>query len=698
MADAAEERKGLTDDQIVRLVNSDFDTALGAPGGEISLDRQKAYERFLQEDRGDEEEERSSVHTSDVADVVDGYMPSMMRIFTTAENVVSFDPVSVEDEAAAQQESDYVSHIFFKRNPAFEIVFFWVFDAILRKTGITKAYWDTDERVEYETWTGLTELEYLAKLQDDELSLVEKSKRKTEVLDPNTNQFVAQEVIDVKFKRVTNRGRCVVENVPPDEYRVSKDCRSLDPSSASMVGHEREVKRSDLLQMGFDPKIVNKLNPDELEGSSERTANKNKSDDRREPNARNPDRSQDTFVLREAYKKIDVDGDGIAELMKVHIVNDTLLDKEPVDRQPFHVLCPQPLPHKHIGRSIADRVMDVQTISTTLLRQILDNLYQTNNPGHGVWEQGLGETTLDDLLTREIGNVTVFRRPLAESYAPMAVPFTAGDSFPMVEYFEKIKKDRVGINSDSEGLTPEALKNIQTTVMAQATDLSRMKIELVARIFAETGFKSLFRHIHELVQKNQNKADVFRLRGQYVQVDPMNWKHRADMTVHVGLGIGTREQNNMHLQMIWEMQRAMVEGGGMNLTVTPKNIYNTGAEFVKNANYKEPAVFFTDPGDQPAPPESSEAEELQRQQQALMERQQKLDAMKNQLDQTKLQLDAQKEAVKNDREMLELQRKFQKDANDYEVALQKLRNEITDMELKYNQNLPGNDTPPGNGL
>lgn len=694
----AEKELKLDDERIAKLVNQDFESSIGAPGGEIALEREEAYDYYLQREFGDEEENRSKAVTSDVADMVDGYMPSLMRIFTTADNVVSFDATSIDDEPAAQQESDYVSHIFFKRNPSFEITFFWMFDALVRKTGIVKAFWDKSEKVTYHEYTGLTEEEHLRMLLDDELSVHEKTER-TKKIENEQGEVVDQQVFDVTYKRVAEVSQVRVVNVPPDEYRVSADNRSLDPGAGRMVGQEREVTRGELLEMGFDKKLVNSLEPDRLQATSERAGREDKTDDDRDSKETKPvegDKSQDVFVLREAYKKLDVDGDGKAELMQVFVVNETVLDKEPIEQQPFHMLCPLPLPHKHIGRALAERGMDIQRVSSQLLRQILNNLYQTNNPGHAVWEQGMTETTLDDLLSRELGNVTTFRRPVGESYAPLAVPFTAGESFPMVQYFDKVKRDRVGINQDSEGLNPDDLKHVQQGAMDRATDISRMKIEMVARIFAETGFKSLFRHIHSLVLKHQQKEDIFRLRGQYIPVTPKTWRVREDMTVNVGLGIGTREANMQHLERIWGMQTQMVEGGGLNLTVTPKNLYNTASEMVKEANYKEPAMFFTDPGDKPAPPPSSEQEELQKQQQALMQRQQQLDQMDQQIKQQKVALDQQQAQMRHQKEVGELQRKMEKDKDDFTVAMEKLSNQLTEIALKYNQNFP-DDKIPGSG-
>ena len=137
----------LTDKQIIDIVEAEFENSQGAPGGDISKERALAYDYYNRKAFGNEEEGSSKVITSDVSDVVDGMMPSLLRIFTTADNLVSFDAVGPEDERAAEQESDYVTHMFFKRNAAFEILFFWLFDALLQKNGYVKAWWDDTEEI-----------------------------------------------------------------------------------------------------------------------------------------------------------------------------------------------------------------------------------------------------------------------------------------------------------------------------------------------------------------------------------------------------------------------------------------------------------------------------------------------------------------------------------------------------------------------
>jgi hypothetical protein len=497
-------------------------------------------------------------------------------------------------------------------------------------------------------------------------------------------------VYDVTFKRTCKSGKVCIEPVPPEQYRISGDSRSLDPSSARMVGQERDdVTRTELLEMGFDKEVVDRLPayaPTGAMSSSEKLARYDKADEQHDTTR---DRSMDKILLREAYIQVDYDGDGIAELRQVYTAGYEVLSNEECDRQCFHVISPQILPHKHFGRATAEKVMDIQEVQTTLLRQTLTNLYHTNNPGSAVWEQGIGENTLDDLLTTRVGRVVRFNRPVSESWAPIAIPFTAQATFPMLEYFDGVKRDRTGISSDAQGLSPDALKNIQTSVLAASVDMSRMKIEAIARIFAETGIKSLFMHIHELLLKYQDKAKVIKLRDEWVPVDPSEWRERTDMTVNIGLGIGTREQNLLHLNAIAEKQQQIVQAGGMNLVVSPKNIYNTCAELVKNANLKTPEMFFTDPGDKQAPPPSNDQEKLQAQAQQLEQRRQQLDATDAALKQQKIQLQAQEAALQHQKEMMGLEQKAGAQHDRLVVDMEKIRNDLTEMELKYNSNVPG---------
>lgn len=660
----------MEDREIIAIVDAEFEAAMGAPDGEISTERALAWKYYNSEPLGNEIEGKSSYVTSDVADVVDGIMPSLMRMFSTKDNLVSFDAHGPEDEALAAQETDYTSYVFFKKNPgSFMTLYTWFFDALLQKNGIVKCWYDESDKITEETYKNLTEDEIFALLDDEELEPIEKEE--STVYDGDSEV----KLYDMKFKRTCKVNTIKVEPVPPEEYRITSDARCVDPSDARMVGQERDVKRSELIAMGFDEQTVLDLpTTTNVPYSEEELSRRDKEDDYSENYASDP--LEESVEVRECYLKID----GV--LMQVFTCNHVLLSAEPVDRQPFHVLSSKPLPHKHFGTCPGEQVMDIQKLATTLTRQMMDNIYQTNNPRNLIYEQAIGEDTMDGLLSTEIGGNVIVDRPIGEAWAPMTVPFTAGQSFPILEMLDKTKRDRTGVHSNAEGLEADSLKNIQGQVMREAVSMSKDKIEMIARIFAETGIKSLFLHIHELIRKYPNKAEVVKLRGTWVPVDPSSWRDRTDVSVNIGLGIGSKESNLLHLQMIAQTQKALEESGLKNLVVMPRNLYNLAREIAKNAD-QDDQLYFTDPGNELAPPVGQEAMQLQQQAQMLQMKEQELTRREQVIDKTMLQ---------HQREMLKIEQSGQKitqadkqhdDKMDLEI--QALRNEIAEMKLKYKE-------------
>lgn len=697
MPETTEQR--MTEERLQAMVDGEFEQALGGPDGSISARRAKAWDYYLGKPFGDEDEDRSKIVTHDVADVVDGIMPSLMRLFATADNLLDFDPVGKEDEDQAEQESDYVNYLFFKQNPAFLILFYWFFDALTQINGVVKCYWDDSRKVTTETYTNLTEEGLDELLADDELEPVERSERTEEREAVKVTELgpakvtVKVKLHDVTFKRTRKRGRVKIVNVPGDEYRISSDSRSVDPSEARLVGHEREVTRSELIEMGFDKKIVAELPAlaSQVDTQEKRARRPDPEENRDGPH----DKSQDRILLREAYYKVDWDGDGIAELRQVFTAGGRLMKgktggqegerkrrtigNEPADRQPFHVICPQPLPHKHYGLSMADKVMDIQEINSTLVRQVHDNLYHANNPGHAVWEQGIGDNTLDDLLTTAIGSVKRFARPPSESWQQISIPFTAGSTFPMMEYWDKSKRDRSGISSDGEGLSPEALKHVREGVLADSVDIGKMKVEQVARVAAETGLKSLFLHMHELVLKHQQQDQVVKLRNKWVQVSPKAWRERFDMTVNIGLGIGSREQTLIRLEAIWSKLQVLAQSERYGPMVTPQNVYDLMGEVIKSAGFKNPDRFVT----LAAGGQGNQA------QQAAMAAQLDLARQQLAIEQQKNQLQASKHQLEREKTLAELRLKAKDIDGRQMIAFEELANQLTELELKYGRNVPG---------
>jgi len=100
---------------------------------------------------------RSRAVSTDVADTIEGLMPNLMDIFAGSDEVVRFEPVGPEDEEAAQQETDYVNHVFMQQNPGFMALYSFIKDALLSKVGIVKVWWEETEQEERETYYDLTD-------------------------------------------------------------------------------------------------------------------------------------------------------------------------------------------------------------------------------------------------------------------------------------------------------------------------------------------------------------------------------------------------------------------------------------------------------------------------------------------------------------------------------------------------------------
>src|SRR3954468_6566250 len=120
---------------------------------------------------------RSRAVSTDVADTIEGLMPSLMDIFAGGDEVVRFEPVGPQDEAAAQQETDYVNHVFMQKNPGFLILYSFIKDALLSKVGIVKVWWEEEEREERETYVDLTDDEFAVIVSDPEIEVIEHSEK-----------------------------------------------------------------------------------------------------------------------------------------------------------------------------------------------------------------------------------------------------------------------------------------------------------------------------------------------------------------------------------------------------------------------------------------------------------------------------------------------------------------------------------------
>ena len=626
----------LTEEELVSRIKSEITDSLGY-GDEVSKQRETAMEYYYGLPFGNEVEGRSQYVDTTVADTIEWIKPSLMRIFASGDEMVVFEPNGPEDIQSAQQATDYVNYVFMRDNPGWDILYTWFTDALLQKNGIIKVWWDESDEWNREEYRNLTEDELAVLINNPAVEVIEHTAPGGTFEDYGEQQAEGHHVV---IKRDLSKGRIVVDPVPPDEFLIARESKSIEDSR--FVCHRVRKTLSELREMFGD------LDADELGGdedddfSGERDARF----DFDKSSAHSPwgfessaqEDALRTYWLQEAYLKTDYDGDGIAELRKVCLVGRKVLANDEIDRIPFVSLTPIRIPHKFFGLSVADLVMDLQLMKSTLMRNLMDNMYNMNFGRYAVLE---GQANLDDLLTQRPGGIVRVKSPNA--ITPLTTPALEPYSFQMLEYLDGIRESRAGVNRYSQGLNENALTSHTTATAVNAVmTAAQSRVELIARNFAETGVKKLMECIYELLQKNQDKERVVKLRNEWVPIRPDMWRDKLDCTVSVGIGHGNKDQQLMHLStMLQFASQAM--SGGLKI-VNQKNMYNMGAALIKNMGFQNVNDFLTDPDqvqDQgPSPQEQMAQAKMQNEQKEL-----EIKAAEIQIKAQKVKQDAQEAAV-----------------------------------------------------
>jgi len=589
----------MAQNELMSIIQSEIDDAIGFIESETVEQRKQALEAYLLQPYGNEVEGKSQIVTGEVAEAIDGALPSLVRIFTGSDNIVVFEPQGPRDEASAKQATDYCNWVFNRDNAGVAILHDWFKDALMQKNGIVKAYWENKEDITKERYFDLSDDELAMLMSDETMEIVEQDTTEFPIFDP-----MGQPVIDpmgmpvmgathnVVVQQKKKSGKVTIENVPPEEFLISKKARTI--ADSPFVAHRQMLTRSTLVAMGFNKKQIEGLQMgDALAYTPERVARYAAGEQPYQTQTDDP--SMQEIEVFECYVKTDIDGKGIASLVQVFYASNEILEDEKgkemveeVDYVPFHSICPIPIPHKFFGNSLADRTVDLQLIKTTITRQMLDNLYLTNNARVVAVE---GQVNLDDLLTSTAGGV--IRAKSQGAVQQLVVQNVANQAFPMLQYLDTVQSKRTGVSDASQGLDPAILQNVTAAAVASMQQAGAGKIELMARIFAETGVKSLFQGILHLLCKYQDKARMVRMRGEFVEFDPRTWANQYDVSINVGLGAGNRQEQMAMLSMVLAKQEQLIaQYGPANPYVSPAQYRGTLGRMVEIAGFKDSAEFY----------------------------------------------------------------------------------------------------------
>lgn len=649
--------------ELLALVADEFKRALGRDGDEINQQREQAlnYAKGKMDDvpalAG-----RSKACSSDVADAVETALPDLIEIFTSGDDIVTFSPVGPEDEDAAQQETDYINHVFFNENDGFQVLYSMMKDALLVKTGVAKWWWE-----EYDE----PEERFEGKSLDELAGAIQKYGERVEITD---GSLAESETFDFILKG-SKKGRACVMAVPPEDFGVSKDVVKL--ADASYCFHRTRIRAYELVKRGVPQAKVDALPAyGPLDTGVEQARDRTDED------------IQDAGGIGE-YRMVEVvehyiNGPKGRKRVLTNGDASVLLEEEDHAKVCFAALTPYLVTHSFFGESVADKLISIQQIRTTLLRMLLDSGYFALNQRNQVDMTMASEWTIPDLL-RNAPNVPV--RTKGDAIKPLTSGGLSFDATAALEFFAVQSEQRTGIVRNAQGLNPDTLHDTAKGAMALMS-AAQKRLRLIARIFAETGLKDLFLGLHDLLRENATAASKVRLRNEWVDVDPSKWGSRSDMTIDIGVGSGGKEQEQVMLQHGLEVMERVItlQGGVSGPFVNEENVFAYLKRFFeKGVGFKSADPFVTDPAK--AEPQEPQPDPAMMEAQAKLQIAQQEGQMKLQIAQMQAQSQQQLAEQKAVAEMELAQARAQMEARLAEQKLQaesvhKERQLVMEMDLQ----------------
>lgn len=649
--------KRLTDDEIQNTITNAVREAVDFVESEIAPDRIRAQKYFDGKSAVDFEEGRSKVVATKVRDTIRAIKPALMRVFLQSDKPVEFIPNSPQSVMGADQATKYAKFVF-ERNNGFRVLSDVFHDALIKKVGVAKVYFDEVPHVEIDEYSDLTP-EQLAFIESDpEVEIIEQEE---EIIGEAVIDEMGVEIqprmasYELRVARTSVKGQIKIRSVAPEDFFVDRMAVSID--DCYVCGHTSEARVGDLVAMGFDFDTVYDLagSSDGTVDDEEEMARRGWDDNNDNENAADP--SMRKVQLTEAYMRMDVEGTGVPRMYKfICAGNDyEILDYELCDYVPFAIFEVDPEPHTFFGRSLAEIVIEDQDASTSLLRGLLDGLAMANNP------RVMAVTNMvnmDDLLNNEIGGIV--RVKDINALREFAIGNAATAALPAIQFYDEAIRAKTGVTGAAMGMDANALQSQTAAGVNAAVQAASAVSELIARNLAEGGMRQMFRLIAQIARANPNEGEMMRLDGQFVPVDPRSWTSDLDLVTNVGLGNNHRDERIAALQMTMQTQMQVWQTYGPNNSiVTMTGIRNTLADILGMAGIHNADRYYSPmnpqieqqlmmqaaqaaQGQQPQPPSDPNMAFLQSEQMKMSAR--------AQVDMAKVQLDAEKMRMDDDRE------------------------------------------------
>jgi hypothetical protein len=577
---------GMTDEEVRTFISTEIQDALNYIDSEIAPDRELNYQYFLGEMPDvPPVDGRSGVVIRVIADYVGFMLPSLLRTVVSGKKVIEYVAKGIDDEDAAREATDYVNQVILRSDNNIEhIANGWGFDGLVNKVGVVKAYWvekkDTEDFV------------YTVQSQDELMALGANLMQEGVEI---TGFTEAPGAIQVSARRTVDKSSIEIEVLPPEEFVISRDARSLE--NARLKSHRTYKYVGELIAEGYDPdKIMRLPSYNEWQNNQEAQIRQPMVEGFTQPSS---DPMMRKVAVHYGTVMCDADGTGIKEWYFVaggwQASIEILKFKPFEDEFYFADFCSVPLPHLFFGRCPADDLIEIQRVQTVLARQTMDNIYLTNSPQQEVVvQQLLGEDAGIPYVQNKSPGGLIPVKALG-AVQSVSIPFMAGASLALMQYWDMQAENRTGSGRNSLGLDPEVLQNQSATAAKLQDSAAKLKMETIARNWASGGFRKLGRGILRIAKRHQNFARIVKMNGGMRQVDPRAWAELEDwdVTVNTGLGTGNKERDLQMGGIVISKMEEIIQKLGMNNPIVSLPMYSQAlVKMVETIGFENGEQYF----------------------------------------------------------------------------------------------------------
>lgn len=570
----------MTDSQLLAIVNDAKDDSIHMQGNYIA-DNERFLKTYLGEPYGDEQEGQSQVVSVDVQDVIESDMPSLVRVFLSSHDIMNFRPTSDADAREAEEKTKYINWIINNQKDvcSFKILHDWMKDALIQKTGVVKLEYVEEEQKKTLEVDGLDDIEVtqiITGFEDDptiEFDIKGQDKDKTGTF------------LEIEYTQQNKYFR--IRNIPSESFLMSRN--AISKEEAELVGDRTFMSRGELIAQGYEEDLIRSLPARESEENSALPQIRFNREGGEDEENINHWASEEVEVF-DLYVLVDYDGDGIPERRRIILAGDRILDNDPFEIVPFAMMSAVSMPHNAIGRSRAELTQQTQRVKTVVFRQMLDNIYRVNG-GRVVVNDEL--TNMDDLLVQRPNGIIRTKSDPRSAVAQLETPYIGQQALQVLQYVDSTRAQSTGQYVTNQALDNDQLHKETATRFEGIREAGAAKVELIARVFAETGYRELFEGLAWLVSNYQQSKTEIRVLGKQLSIDPRRWTRTHYAESNVGLAAGDNEESLRNLTGFYQIQNQLRQEG--SLLVDEKTRFNTLERMAQSMEVRGFDSLFNDP-------------------------------------------------------------------------------------------------------